>query len=98
MQTKSTPEALGDGEWLTTNHAGTAALGGPAEQRSAGLALRKKRPSFARLGSGGGFPTWFVVSAALPDPAGVHRRHGLAGFTVKCLLELGHVLHHAIHP
>src|SRR5580704_13513596 len=36
--------------------------------------------------------------ARLPHPAGIHRHHGLTGFTAESLAKLRHILHYAVHP
>src|SRR5258707_901714 len=37
------------------------------------------------------------ISISSPDVASVLRHHGLTGFASPCLLELWHVLHHAVY-
>src|SRR5258708_23018399 len=39
-----------------------------------------------------------LPSICLPNPAGVVAHHGLSDFASPCLLELRHILHHAVHP
>src|SRR3984893_13574842 len=99
MEIKSTrdgPRGFFHHRWkVGTNHVGTTVLSCAAEQRSIRFGYRQKAVELRSTGQPrAAVPTWFVS----PHPAGVLPHHGLASFAAECLLELGHVLHHAIHP
>src|ERR1700687_236653 len=94
---KSTRRALGVIRYwkVATNHVGTAVLSCPAEQRSARFGYRQKAVELRSTGQlTTAVPTWLVS----PHPARILPHHGLTCFATKCLLELGHVLDHAVYP